>query len=37
MERAEKIYIEPFDEAWEDYVRRGCPGRPRCPERGEKG
>jgi hypothetical protein len=33
MERAEKIYIEPFDEAWADYVRRGCPGRPECPER----
>ncbi len=33
MERAEKIFIETFDVSWEDYVRRGCPGRPECPER----
>jgi len=37
MERAEKLFIEPFDEVWRDYVRRGCPGRPRCPEREKKG
>jgi hypothetical protein len=37
MERAEKIFIEPFDEAWADYVRRGCPGRPECPEREKRG
>jgi len=37
MERAEKLFIEPFDEVWRDYVRRGCPGRPRCPEREKRG